>query len=91
MIKRLLRRLINWAQDLDHCNALSVSSCRPDIEMPSPVRFKIQQATGGTIVEIAHYDSKRDQNRVNLHVIPDSESDMPRAIARIVTCELLKA
>jgi len=91
MIKRLLRRLINWAQDLEGCNALPVSSFRDSIELPSPIKFKIQQATGGTIVEIAHYDSKRDQNRVNLHVIPDSESDMPQAIARIVTCELLKA
>jgi len=90
MIKRLLRRLINWAEDLDY-EVVSVSSCRPDIEMPSPVRFKIQQATGGTIVEIAHYDSKRDESRVNLHIIPDSESDMPQAIAQIITIELLKA
>ena len=91
MIKRLLKRLINWAEDLDHYEVLTMPSSESNIEMPSPVRFKIQQATGGTIVEIVHYDSKRDQNRVNLHVISDSESDMPQAIAKIVTIELLKA
>jgi hypothetical protein len=51
----------------------------------------VQPATGGTIIEITHYDRKKDQEHVNLHIVPDTESDMPQAIARIVTIELLKA
>jgi hypothetical protein len=91
MIKRLLRRLINWAEYSDLYPTLAVQNHDPGFDMPSPIRFKIQPATGGTIVEIIHYDRKREEETVNLHIISDSESDMTQAIARIVTIELLKA
>jgi hypothetical protein len=88
MIRRWLNRVIQWA---DGYNNHTPENCSPpDIEMPTPLRFKVQTAAGGTIVEIVHWDRNKCENRVHLHVIPDSESDMPQAIAKIVTIELLK-
>lgn len=93
MIRRWLNRVVHWADGYcdpdDHSVALSVAPSY--VTMPTPLRFKIQPATGGTVVEITHYDRKRDQEHVNLHIVPDSEPDMSQAIARIVTIELLKA
>jgi hypothetical protein len=62
-----------------------------NLQLPTPLKFKLQPAIGGVIVEITHSDRKTLEDRVNLHIIPDSELDMPQAIARIVTIELLKA
>jgi len=89
MIRRWLNCVIHWADGYHGETTLECFST-PYVEMPTPLRFKVQPATGGTIVEITHYDRKKDQERVNLHIIPDTESDMPQAIARIVTIELLK-
>jgi hypothetical protein len=61
------------------------------VDLPTPFNFKIQKATGGTIVEVNHYDRKRDETVVNLHIIPDEVEDVAGAIGRIVTVELLKA
>jgi len=91
MIRRWLNRLVHWADGYSGHEQLVLCSATPHVTMPTPLRFKVQQATGGTIVEITHYDRKRDEEHVNLHIIPDSETDMPHAIARIVTIELLKA
>ena len=89
MIRRWLNRLIHWADEYHDETSLGCFST-PYVEMPTPLRFKVQPATGGTIIEITHYDRKKDQERINLHIVPDTESDMPQAIARIVTIELLK-
>ena len=91
MIRLLWSRIMKWGWDYgrnlrENCSITSYD----DLQLPTPLRFKVQPATGGTIVEITHYDRKKDQERVNLHIIPDTESDMPQAIARIVTIELLK-
>jgi hypothetical protein len=61
------------------------------VDLPTPFNFKIQKATGGTTVEVNHYDRKRDETVVNLHIIPDEVEDVAGAIGRIVTIELLKA
>ena len=90
MIRRWLNRVIHWAEEY-HNESPLVCFGTPYVEMPTPLRFKVQPATGGTIIEIVHYDRKKDQEHVNLHIIPDTESNMPQAIARIVTIELLKA
>ena len=91
MIRLLWSRIMKWGWDYgrslrENCSITSYD----DLQLPTPLRFKVQPATGGTIVEITHYDRKKDQEHVNLHIIPDTESDMPQAIARIVTIELLK-
>ena len=92
MIRLLWSRIMKWGWDYDrslreNCSITSYD----DLQLPTPLRFKVQPATGGTIIQIVHYDRKKDQEHVNLHIIPDTESDMPQAIAQIVTIELLKA
>ena len=90
MIRWLWMRVMKWGWDYG-CEPRQSITCRDELQLPTPLKFKVQPATGGTIVEIVHYDCKKNQEHVNLHVIPDSESDIPQAIARIVTIELLKA
>ena len=92
MIRLLWSRIMKWGWD--YGRSLRENSCIAvcdDLQLPTPLRFKVQPATGGTIIEITHYDRKKDQEHVNLHIIPDTELDIPQAIARIITIELLKA
>ena len=60
------------------------------VEMDTPIRFKVQKANGGTIVEVQHYDRKRDEHNYNLHIIPDGE-DVSNHIGKIVIIEMMKS
>ena len=101
MIRRIWNRLISWGINYPEPRRLSKIrlSERGDtvirdsdyVDLPNPFSFKIQKATGGTIVEVHHYDRKRDESVVNLHIISDEVEDVAGAIGRIVTVELLKA
>jgi len=100
MIKRLASQLVRWAISYDHDQKdypeprkyhTATLKSSSDIDLPSPLRFKVQSATGGTIVEVTHYDRKRDENHVNLHIIPTNTDDIAGEIGRIVTFELMKA
>lgn len=100
MIRRIWNRLISWG--INYPEPLRLSKIRLTardtmvrdsdyVDLPTPFNFKIQKATGGTIVEVNHYDRKRDETVVNLHIISDEVEDVAGAIGRIVTVELLKA
>lgn len=102
MIRRLANKLVRWAnsygETLDEPRlryspkqTATLVGTSAEIDFPNPMRFKVQAAAGGTIVEVAHYDRKRDENRVNLHIIPTDTDDLAVAIGHIVTLELLKA
>jgi hypothetical protein len=52
--------------------------------------FNVMPATGGTVVQIRHYDRKTDRNNHVTHVIPDGE-DIAERIGQIVSLELLRA
>ena len=99
MIRQIWNRLISWG--INYPEPLRLSRIRLSVhdtvkgsdyvDLPNPFNFKIQKATGGTIVEVNHYDRKRDETVVNLHIISDEVEDVAGAIGRIVTVELLKA
>ena len=59
------------------------------IDLPDPIRFKVQQVSGGTLVETTWYDHKKDENRVKLHIITQEEN-LSESIGKIVTMELLQ-
>ena len=59
------------------------------IDLPDPIRFKVQQVSGGTVVETTWYDYKKDENRVKLHIIT-LEENLSESIGKIVTMELLQ-
>ena len=54
-----------------------------------PLRFTVYNASGGKIVEISHYDQKRDRHDTNLHII-GSDEDFGESIGKIAFIELLK-
>ena len=60
------------------------------VELDTPIRFKVQKANGGTIVEVQHYDRKRDEHNYNLHIIPDGE-DVSSHLGKIVVIEMMKS
>jgi hypothetical protein len=91
----LKKKVVKWVRDdWDSARSPSVGLGRDivceDIGLPSPLRFKVQKANGGTVIEVVNYDRKRDENNTTLHIIPDGEQDVAAAIGKIVTYELLK-
>ena len=54
-----------------------------------PLRFTIYNASGGKIVEISHYDQKRDRHETSLHII-NSDEDFGESLGKIAFIELLK-
>ena len=59
------------------------------IDLPDPIRFRVQQVNGGTVVETTWYDHKKDENRVKLHIVTPEEN-LAESIGKIVTMELLQ-
>jgi hypothetical protein len=59
------------------------------LDLPDPIRFRVQQVSGGTVVETKWYDYKKDEERVKLHIVTPEEN-LAEAIGKIVTMELLQ-
>jgi len=91
MIRLLWSKLCKWGYDYGRdIKAYSLSVCdRETIDLRDPLRFSIQKASGGTVVEVRSYDPKKDENVYFLHVIPDG-NDVAESIGKIVTFEMLK-
>jgi hypothetical protein len=61
----------------------------PGIDLPDPIRFRVQQVSGGTVIETKWYDYKKDEERVKLHIVTPEEN-LAESIGKIVTMELLQ-
>jgi hypothetical protein len=59
------------------------------LELPDPIRFRVQQVSGGTVIETKWYDPKKDEERVKLHIVTPEEN-LAESIGKIVTMELLQ-
>ena len=81
---RIGRGSISISLDNELCD-ISPSS----IDLPDPINFKVQQVSGGTVVETKWYDYKKDEQRVKLHIITPEEN-LAESIGKIVTMELLQ-
>ena len=70
---------------LDDCDV------EPDdrLDLPDPIRFRVQQVSGGTVIETKWYDHKKDEERVKLHIVTPEEN-LAESIGKIVTMELLQ-
>jgi hypothetical protein len=66
------------------------SGASETVEMDTPIRFKVQKANGGTIIEVQHYDRKRDEHNYNLHIIGEDE-DISVQLGKIVVIEMMKS
>lgn len=86
----LQRKLRHWLQEQDSYPIdqpmVTIGCHSVDVEGLS---FNVMPATGGTIVQIRHYDRKTDRNNNITHVIPDGE-DIAERIGQIVSMELLR-
>lgn len=54
------------------------------------MNFTIYRADGGFVVETRHYDRKRDENNMNLHVIT-SDKDIGEELGKIITYQNLRS
>jgi hypothetical protein len=54
-----------------------------------PLRFTVYNASGGKIVEVSHYDQKRDHHNTSLHIINNDE-DFGESLGKIAFLEILK-
>ena len=96
MIGWLSYKVMRWASDYENKkerkweeNCVAIAEGGGTIEMPDPIRFKIQPAQGGTIVELQSYDNKKNERIIKIHVIADGK-DIAESIGNIVTMELLR-
>lgn len=103
MIRALWSRLVTWGWDYSYEavdphdrgrdrleRAVLVDDCDDSsIDLPDPIRFKVQQVNGGTVVESRCYDHKKGENRVKLHIVTPDEN-LSESIGKIVTMELLQ-
>jgi hypothetical protein len=70
----------------DDCN---IEESDPSITLHDPIRFRVQQVSGGTVIETKYYDHKKDEERVKLHIVTPEEN-LAESIGKIVTMELLQ-
>ena len=70
----------------DDCD---IEKSDPGINLPDPIRFRVQQVSGGTVIETKYYDHKKDEERVKLHIVTPEEN-LSESIGKIVTMELLQ-
>ena len=98
MIRQALRDLIDWAQggdkDLVYSNtAISKRSRRGGIDEDlsnNKINFAVFPANGGSIVQVYHYDRKKDEEIRTLYVVHDDE-EFDQHLAQIISMERLRA
>ena len=100
MIRWLWAKIVAWGWDYSYQltnprergrdSLISLSEDdESGIDLPDPIRFKVQQVSGGTVVETRYYDHKKDENRIKLHIVTPDEN-LSESIGKIVTMELLQ-
>ena len=91
MINWLRTRLHNFIFPQDsHATASGISIREKDEPDIDGMRFTVMVAEGGTIVQMRHYDRRKDENKYKTYVVPDTESDIAHRIGQIVAMELIK-
>jgi hypothetical protein len=100
MIRALWAKLVSWGWDYSYetidgnrgrhrlVQDVIVDDDCSSIDLPDPIRFKVQTVSGGTVVETRWYDNK-GEHRTKLHIITGDEN-LSEAIGKIVTMELLQ-
>lgn len=98
-MKNWIRRKLHsflWPEDqpigYDGSKMATITSARHHHSLSSenePLRFTVYNASGGKIVEVSHYDQKRDRHDTSLHII-GSDEDFGESLGKIAFIELLK-
>lgn len=85
----LKRRIQRWLEYDNSIPEITLSPVVRDVDVDG-LNFNVMSATGGTIVQIRHYDRKTDRSNTVTHIIPDGENIAER-IGQIVSMEILRA
>lgn len=90
MIRKLLSRLVVWAQNHNSLSLVECESVQTSTSIGARgMNFSLYSASGGYIVEYRRFDEKRGENINNLHII-NTDDDLGERIGQIVTMELLR-
>lgn len=91
MFKNWLRRRLRNLLNENECVTakLGVVTPRMDYNHEGVLNIRVFGATGGTVIEVARYDRKLDQNKTGVYVIPDT-NDFGSELSKIITMEQLK-
>jgi hypothetical protein len=68
-------------------SALQVERSRPEGE--NRITFELSSAVGGKILNVRHYDDRKDRHETQTYVIPSGE-DIGERVAKIVNLEMFK-
>lgn len=103
MVRWLWSRFMKWGWDFSRNysnedirgtlrgrnSIVEVSDEEGSIDLPDPIRFKVQAVNGGTLIETRWYNHKKDESYVKLHIVTQDEN-LADSIGKIVTMELLQ-
>jgi hypothetical protein len=96
MIRLLWEKMMKWGWDYNREPSINkrqtVSVCgydQDELDLPNPLTFRVQQAEGGTIVEVRWYDRKTTEIVNKMHVIPTG-ADVADHVGKIVIMEMLR-
>jgi hypothetical protein len=82
------QRIRNWLNNDDY-EQDSPQLVEADRLSSAGMRLQIYKASGGYVVETRSYDSHKDRNFTNMHVITE-EQDLGESLGKIVMMEALK-
>ncbi len=68
-------------------SAMSIDRGRP--EGDNRITFELSSAVGGKILNVRHYDDRKDRHESQTYVIPNGE-DVGERVAKIVNLEMFK-
>jgi hypothetical protein len=68
-------------------SVLQVERGRPEGE--GRITFELSSAVGGRILNVRHYDERKDRHETQTYVIPSGQ-DVGERVAKIVNLELIK-
>jgi hypothetical protein len=97
MIKKTIRKFINWAFHDDVETVASGQLRRRNVVTESTdylrsqgMSFTLYAAEGGTVIETSMYNDKTDRNENRLYLISEGE-DFGSMLAQIVSTERMKS
>ena len=93
------RKICSWlgVERFDDWGSVEESTplrCRNDapafFERSPETNFRIYNASGGIILEVARWDKARQEWTTNMHIIHEDDDHATDAIAKIMTMELMR-
>lgn len=86
-IRRIIRDIVNWADDSNTIYPVKSNHDEPDIS-DDGIRFTIHNASGGKVVSTFFYDRRKGIGKSGLYIITDADN-FGQEIELILSRELL--